>query len=65
MYKIRSPPDPSFDLSRDLSHAPSFSTRSHLVQNGVLLNGKISLAKFPQLVKFEYFIYVRIVFQLS
>ena len=31
LYKIRSPPDPSFDLSRDLNHAPSFSIRGHLV----------------------------------
>ena len=31
LYKIRSPPDPSFDLSHDLNHAPSFSIHGHLV----------------------------------
>ena len=31
----------------------------------VSVDGKISLAKFPPLVKFEYFIYVRLVFNYS
>ena len=41
------------------------STRGHLVQEQdvVSLDGKISLARFQRLVKFEYFIYVKFVVQ--
>ena len=45
-------PGSEFHLSHDLNHAPSFSTRGHLVQDLVSLDGKISLDKFPRLVKF-------------
>ena len=46
-------PDPSFDLSHDLDHAPSFSTRSHLGEDSVLLDGKLVWLNLPRLVKFK------------
>ena len=34
LYKILSPPDPSFDLSRDLNYMPSFPQAEELSPRG-------------------------------
>ena len=47
LYKIRSPPDPRFDLSHDLNHAPSFprgeglSLRDRTGGTGLYMNHSI------------------------
>ena len=64
LYEICSFPDPSFDLSHELNHAASFSTRSDLGEDGILLHGKIVWHNLPRLVKIKYFLYVSIVFPL-
>ena len=44
LYKICSPPNPNFNLSRDLIHSTSFSTCGHLGEDLVSLEEKISFS---------------------
>ena len=54
VQRFGSPPNPNLTCHITL-FAPSFSTRSHLVQDVLSLDG--SLARFQRLVKFEYIFY--------